>query len=72
MVEHYFDYDEISGQDLINKRKRVIAVNAALEIIKHAVGPTGGSAHSRVDQDLESVTEKLDALVNAIQATLDK
>lgn len=72
MVDGYFDYDNLVGPELSKKRKRLIAVNAALEVIKSSVGPVGGAASSKVDEDLASAASKLDALVDAIQATLEK
>lgn len=72
MLENYFDGTSKSEEEAIKKFQRLAAVQAALEIAKHAVGATGAAAHSRVDQDLESVTEKIEALADAIQTALAK
>lgn len=69
MLDNYFR----NGMSMTDKKtQRLLAVQAALEIAKNSVGSTGGAAHSRVDQDLESVTEKVEALADAIQAALSK
>lgn len=72
MLENYFDGTSKTEVEAQKKFQRLAAVQAALEIAKHAVGPTGAAAHSRVDQDLESVTEKIEALADAIQTALTK
>lgn len=73
MLDGYFDFDNLTGKDFGDARKRLLAVKAALEIAKHAVdGSAGAATYSLVDQHLESVTTHIEALADAIQATLDK
>ncbi|MGP3594324.1 hypothetical protein [Vagococcus sp. WN89Y] len=69
MLDNYFK-NGIANTD--KKTQRLLAVQAALEIAKHSVGSAGGAEHSRVDQDLDSVAEKVEALANAIQTALTK
>lgn len=72
MLENYFDGTSKIDVEAQKKFQRLAAVQAALEIAKHSVGPSGGAAHSRVDEDLEFVTSKVEALADAIQQALTK
>lgn len=69
MLDNYFKTGMASTD---KKTQRLLAVQAALEIAKHSVGSAGGAEHSRVDQDLDTVTEKIGMLADAIQAALTK
>ena len=72
MLENYFDGTSKTDVEAQKKFQRLAAVQAALEIAKHSVGSTGASTHSRVDDDLECVTAKIEALADAIQKALSK
>lgn len=72
MLDNYFDGTSKSDKEAQKKLQRLTAVQAALEIAKHSVGSVGAAEHSRVDQDLESVADKIEALADAIQKALDK
>ncbi|HCR1047883.1 hypothetical protein N8S98_11950 [Enterobacter hormaechei subsp. steigerwaltii] len=53
-------------------RDRLIAVQAALEIAKAAVGATGAGTQSKVSPDLKAVANGIGELADAIQAALTK
>ncbi|BBT71283.1 hypothetical protein [Klebsiella sp. WP8-S18-ESBL-06] len=72
MLENYFDGTSKTETEAQKKFQRLAAVQAALEIAKHSVGPGGEGTHSRVDEDLEFVTSKIEALADAIQKALSK
>ena len=67
MLENYFWENE--GRE---KAKRLLAVQAALEIAKQSVGSTGQSSASRVDDDLNKVAKAISGLADAIQEALNK
>ncbi|EPT0356771.1 hypothetical protein [Enterobacter hormaechei] len=67
MLEGYF------GNGPAEKdRKRLLAVQAALEISKATVSSATAISGVKSGYDLEHVTKKVEALADAIQAALDK
>ncbi|ENT2729508.1 MULTISPECIES: hypothetical protein [Salmonella] len=72
MLDGYFNHDGDSGDEFINKRKRLLAVQAALEIAKQSVGNYHQSTVSRVNEDLAKTADGIERLADAIQAALDK
>lgn len=72
MLDGYFNHDGDSGEAFINKRKRLLAVQAALEIAKHSVGNHHQSTVSRVNEDLSKTAAGIEGLADAIQAALEK
>lgn len=72
MLENY--YPSHMGAEPVSKEKkqRLIAVQAALEIALASVGNSHAANTSRVDDDLQHVSQGLDALADAIQAALNK
>lgn len=54
------------------ERDRLIAVQAALEIAKAAVGATGAGTQSKVSPDLKAVANGIGELADAIQSALSK
>ena len=67
MLDGYFATG--SGFD---KRQRLLAVQAALEIAKASVGSSTSATHSRVDDDLSNVAKEISNLADSIQAALAK
>ncbi len=72
MLDGYFDLDGLSGQEMKDKNKRLLAVKAALEIAKASVASSDAAAHSRVNDDIQYVADGLEVLVDAIQNVLSK
>lgn len=66
MLEGYFDLDGVTGEQVAKNRKRLLAVQAALEIAK--------SNHSSqyVANDLEAVKGYISDVADAIQTALEK
>ncbi|PXW40586.1 hypothetical protein DFO54_1162 [Erwinia sp. AG740] len=54
-----------------DKRRRVIVVQAALEIAKASVGSTGAGTQSKVSADLKAVASEIDTLADAIMAAIE-
>lgn len=67
MLEGYFWESE--GRD---KMRRLLAVQAALEIAKHSVGNANQATFSKANDDLSNVAKEVSNLADAIQAALDK
>ncbi|WP_133623014.1 hypothetical protein [Erwinia sp. LJJL01] len=67
MLDNYF-----TPSEGIEKKQRLLAVQAALEIAKTSVGSCEGSTFSRVDDDLKHVAKVLSDLADAIQDALGK
>ena len=68
MLENYY-YQ--SGSQTTPEKKRLIAVQAALEIIKtSASASTADSNNSKLRWDIEYATASLDTLADAIQESL--
>ncbi|MBE0148302.1 hypothetical protein [Serratia sp. PL7] len=65
MLERYF------AHDTSDQERRLLAVQAALEIAKASVGNWHGSEYSRVDDDLQTVKKELVGLADEIQAALE-
>ncbi|NIC28268.1 hypothetical protein [Serratia plymuthica] len=64
MLENYFKTEN-------KDTKRLIATQAALEIIKASVSaPSGYDGKEKLDRDIKHTVENLSALTDAIQATL--
>lgn len=73
MLQGYFDWDETNGSDPAAKRKRLMAVQAALDIAKASAGAAGGDAGvNKLKFDLSHAASHVGALADAIQAALDK
>lgn len=71
MLDGYFDYDNLNGEALAKRRKRLLAVQAALEIAKASAASSDNSEHSRVDDDMKEAAKYVSSLADAIQAALD-
>jgi hypothetical protein len=69
MINNY--YQTPLGQD-DEAHQRLVAVNAALEIAKAAMGSAHSSTLSRVDVELKYVTAGIAGLADSIQAALKK
>lgn len=71
MIEKYFSYDGVGPTD--EQWKRLIAVQAALEIAKESAGaPTAYDRSNKVENDLDFAAKNIEALADAIQTALDK
>ncbi|QNO01000.1 hypothetical protein phiOS31_p32 [Serratia phage vB_SspS_OS31] len=72
MLNDYFKCDQMSGDEGVEQHKRLLAVQAALEIVKASVSAGGGEAGLRkTDCDLEYTTKHLSNLADAIQEALE-
>ncbi|WP_369605644.1 hypothetical protein [Serratia marcescens] len=68
MLHEYFWANE--GRE---KQRRLLAVQAALEVAKASVGKSTSSVQpDQAKFDLKNVSEEIGALADAIQAALDK
>jgi hypothetical protein len=67
MLDGYFLANE--GRE---KAKRLLAVQAALEIAKASALSADASVHSRMDDDMEKAAKNIEALADAIQKALEK
>lgn len=67
MLEGYFWENE--GRE---KVKRLLAVQAALEIAKQSVGNAHQATFSKTADDLNNVAKEVSNLADAIQAALEK
>jgi len=73
MLQGYYDWDESTKGDPAAKRKRLMAVQAALEIAKASAGAAGGDAGvNKLKFDLSHAAIHVSTLADAIQAALDK
>lgn len=72
MLDGYFKLDDDSYEVKTNKHKRLLALQAALEIAKASV--TGATAvnGAKSGYDLDNVTGKIEKLAKEIQSFLDK
>jgi len=66
MLEGYFDLDGATGDQFLKKHKRLLAVQAALEIAK------SNSASQYVTNDLDAVKSYISDVADAIQIALEK
>ncbi|OPJ90787.1 hypothetical protein B1H39_24345 [Serratia marcescens] len=72
MLNDYFKCDQMAGDAGVAQHKRLLAVQAALEIVKASVSAGGGEAGLRkTDCDLEYTIKHLSELVEAIQDVLE-
>ena len=71
MLEGYFDLDGATGDEAVENRKRLLAVQAALEISKAAVSATTANAGIRSQMDLRNVSQEVATLADAIQDALE-
>lgn len=68
MLDGYF----VSSEG-IEKKKRIIAVQAALEIVKASVSASCAYAgRDKLSKDMEATKEKISELADAIQAAIEK
>ena len=71
MLEKYFQFDGDSGDAAIEKHKRLLAVQAALEISKVAVSSSTANSGIRSQMDLRNVAQEVASLADAIQDALE-
>lgn len=71
MLEGYFDLDGATGADVVENRKCLLAVQAALEIAKAAVSATTANSGIRSQMDLRNVSQEVATLADAIQDALE-
>lgn len=71
MLDGYYGLDKNEG-DQSNKRKKLLAMQAALELAKAALGNTTQSdSVSQAGNDLKYVSQQLAATADAIRQYLD-
>lgn len=73
MLDNYFPTG-IGAQPVTAKQKqRVVAVQAALELVKSSLSSAGGGATSaKTEQELKAVIGLIEPLADAIQAAISK
>ncbi|MCS2148127.1 MULTISPECIES: hypothetical protein [Scandinavium] len=71
MLEGYFDLDGTTGPDASENRKRLLAVQAALEISKASVSASTANSGIRSQMDLRNVAQEVASLADAIQDALE-
>ena len=71
MLEGYFDLDNATGTEAVENRKRLLAVQAALEISKASVSASTANAGIRSQMDLRNVAQEVSTLADAIQDALE-
>lgn len=71
MLEGYFDLDNATETDAVENRKRLLAVQAALEISKASVSASTANAGIRSQMDLRNVAQEVSSLADAIQDALE-
>jgi len=71
MLEGYFDHDNATGADVAENRKRLLAVQAALEISKASVSASTANSGIRSQMDLRNVAQEVSVLADAIQDALE-
>ncbi|WP_330985045.1 MULTISPECIES: hypothetical protein [Enterobacterales] len=71
MLEGYFDLDDATGAEAIENRKRLLAVQAALDISKASVSASTANSGIRSQMDLRNVAQEVSTLADAIQDALE-
>lgn len=72
MLEGYFDLDGVKGPQVAENRKRLLAVQAALEIAKASASSAAGeSSGGTMYHDLSQAAELVETLADAIQGALE-
>lgn len=71
MLEGYFDLDNVTDAEASENRKRLLAVQAALEISKASVSASTANSGIRSQMDLRNVSQEVAALADAIQDALE-
>lgn len=62
------NYLQTAGGKTTPEEKRLIALNAALELAKAALGASSANTHStRIADSLQGIAKNIDKLVDAIQ-----
>jgi hypothetical protein len=65
-------YNSVDGRVSDEQHKRIVAMEAALEIAKASVGATTSIARSdKTECDLKCVAQEISTLANAIQSYMD-
>ena len=73
MLEGYYDLDGEKGPNVAINRKRLLAMQAALEFAKASAGASAGQANdSKLKLDLRHAADGIESLADAIQRALDK
>jgi len=73
MLEGYFNDTSKTSEEAVAKNQRLLAVQAALEIIKVSVSaPSSYAGRDKLGKDIDIAKEKIDALADAIQGALEK
>ena len=71
MLESYFGISS-SSENSPERKKRLLAVQAALEIAKASVSSSSACGGVKSEADLRSVTKQISGLADAIQEALEK
>ncbi|MEN4199137.1 hypothetical protein [Serratia marcescens] len=72
MLDGYFKFDEDSLDIKKAKHKKLLALQAALEIAKASVSGATAISGVKSGYDLDNVTDKVEKLAKEIQSFLDK
>ncbi|MGL5968739.1 MAG: hypothetical protein ACRCZ6_16590 [Kluyvera sp.] len=71
VLEGYFDLDNVTDAEASENRKRLLAVQAALEISKASVSASTANSGIRSQMDLRNVSQEVASLADAIQDALE-
>ncbi len=69
MLKDYYAWDRTDMNE--EKYKRLLSVQAALEIAKASAMSSDASAHCRVDEDLKNTAAHIEVLASAIRKSLE-
>ncbi|MBJ9640710.1 hypothetical protein I5520_01695 [Citrobacter sp. FDAARGOS_156] len=73
MLEGYFNNTAKNSEDAIAKSQRLLAVQAAMEIVKASVSATTSyTGRDKLGKELDFAKDKVSELADAIQKALDK
>ncbi|MCK8543172.1 hypothetical protein [Yersinia ruckeri] len=71
MLDGYYDLDGETGKSVATNRKRLLAMQAALEIAKASAGSSDAANGARVGVDLTDTAENIGSLADAIQKAME-
>ncbi|NBM98624.1 MULTISPECIES: hypothetical protein [Proteus] len=71
MLNGYIDFDKLEGEDYIKARKRLLAVQAALEIAKASAASGSATTGAKMAGDLGWAKQEVSKLADAIQEALE-
>lgn len=72
MFDEYFINDKLTSEEIVERHKRIIAVQAAYELAKASASAAGGNVGiDKLKFDLKHASSHISELADAIQAALE-